>query len=42
MFDKYGTECVNVAYNINESKDGQNHFWLLGLGYWGMKMMNIL
>ena len=29
MFDKYGAEHLNVACNINESKDGQNHFWLL-------------
>ena len=29
MFDKYGDEHLNVACNINESKDGQNHFWLL-------------
>lgn len=29
MFDKYGAEPLKVACNINESKDGQNHFWLL-------------
>ena len=27
VFDKYGD--LNVACNINESKDNQNHFWLL-------------
>ena len=30
MLDKYGFEDLNVIQiNINESKDGQNHFWLL-------------
>ena len=30
MLDKYGFDQLNVIQiNINESKDGQNHFWLL-------------
>ncbi len=29
LFDKYGDENLNIACNVTESKDDQNHFWLL-------------